>query len=98
MSLYWTKARIIRSIQLWHSEYGRPPVWRDWAKRSGLPGNYPVSTTVRMTFESWNAAIEEAGFDPQLDTHASKWKPKSAAERRRLRIQALHRALEKGER
>lgn len=98
MSLYWTKTRIIRAIQLWYEENGYPPVWRDWAKRKGLAADYPVSTTVRQTFGSWNAAIKEAGLMPQPDTHTSPRASKlTAADRRQLRIQALHRALKKEE-
>lgn len=100
MSPYWTKERIITSIQLWHKQHGHPPTWRDWSTRKGLPSDYPVSMTVSHVFGRWTEAIEAAGFTTvpqQVLVQEQRKRPATAAERRAARIEALRRAIEKEE-
>ena len=57
----WTDDEIIEAIQLFVKEHGKVPLMTDFLKSDG---KYPSHTTVIKQFDSWNKAIEAAGFSP----------------------------------
>jgi len=59
----WTQDTTIKAIRLFVEEHGRVPVSRDFQKSGG---KYPGATTVKKQFDSWNKALEAAGFSPNI--------------------------------
>lgn len=58
---YWTRDRIIESLQRWHAEHGKPPGQKDW-QRSG--DYWPSQTNVAKVFGTWGTAVVAAGYTP----------------------------------
>ena len=54
---YWTKWRIIRALDEWHSTNLRAPAAREWWTAGD---SHPSYWTVRAVFGSWKAALEAA--------------------------------------
>lgn len=72
----WTPEAIIEKVHEWVETYGRPPAAADWnpaqARRQGskpetierfLAGDWPQYSTAMRHFPSWNAMIEQAGYE-----------------------------------
>ena len=55
-----TKAGIILAIQKYYSSHNKVPTTRDFENNK----DYPVPSTVKNLFGSWNTAIAAAGFNP----------------------------------
>jgi hypothetical protein len=60
----WTREAVIEAIQEWEVKHGRPPIAREWHRRSELPDWCPTYKVVYSLFGKggWNKAIEAAGF------------------------------------
>jgi len=58
----WSREEMIAAIQAWARRHGRRPTHSDWNKAAP---DHPCSNQVAKRFGSWNAALDEAGFDPQ---------------------------------
>jgi hypothetical protein len=69
---YWTRERVIASLQRWANRRGRTPMLREWeiGNRPTSSGwtkprkDRPSAYTVRVVFGSWSAAIDAAGLPP----------------------------------
>jgi hypothetical protein len=55
----WDDLDVIRALQAWTSEYGRPPTWADWLRAAP---QHPSVTTVRAHFGTWAAGLAAAGL------------------------------------
>ena len=60
LKIVYSKDTLVRTIQEFVEEHGRIPAMREFK------GKYPAYSTVVDIFGSWNAAIEAAGFIPNL--------------------------------
>lgn len=61
----WSKDKIILFLQRYYKEYGKIPSYRDLD--SGLSKSvYPSTASLKKYFGSFNAAIEAAGFIPNI--------------------------------
>jgi hypothetical protein len=58
----WPREEVLAAVRDWHTRGGAPPALREW-RRAGP--THPSAATVQRIFGSWNAAIEEAGFEPR---------------------------------
>lgn len=77
---FWTQENVIKAIQRWAQEYGRPPTSVDWnaalSKNERGP-EYPASTTVQGehgAFKTWADAIEAAGFSRPKALYTGKYR------------------------
>ena len=59
----WNKTTILNSIKDFYSLNNRIPQIRDFEKTNG---KYPNRETVKDLFGTWNTAIQEAGFIPNV--------------------------------
>ncbi len=59
----WNKIDCINSIKDFHKRYNRIPQRRDFSKTDL---KYPNYSTVTKLFGSWNQAIIESGFQPEI--------------------------------
>jgi Homing endonuclease associated repeat len=69
---YWTRDRIVRALQLDARRRGRPPQTTDWESAHGRHW-WPQVQTVLHEFDSWRAALQCAGLDP--DSHCQNGHP-----------------------
>lgn len=85
----WTREVIILAIQTFVARYGTPPTAEDWnshqsrargradlADRFTRDGDYPATNVVQYHFDSWNAAIEAAGYEPRPVGHRGPGRPR----------------------
>lgn len=86
----WPRERVIESIQRWAAEKGAPPSYQQWLKSGGdqHPSMWTIVRGPNPVFESWQEALDAAGF--------GRWKRKQrlsreerAAIRRDFREQKL---------
>lgn len=63
LGIKYSKEEIIRLLKVFYYTEGRLPTTRDWLRKNDI---YPDFSTVIYHFGSWNAAIESAGFQPNL--------------------------------
>ena len=61
----WNKESIIEAVQQFYKENKRIPQFRNFEITKG---KYPGRSTVINHFQTWNKAIEAAGFTPNYDT------------------------------
>ena len=62
-SIKWSKDSIIQAIKSFYSKNNKIPAARDF---NNTNYEYPNTTTVKRHFGTWNAAIEAAGFPPNI--------------------------------
>jgi hypothetical protein len=58
-----SKQSILSQIKLFVEEHGRIPTTRDWIRKTD---KYPDFKTVIYHFGTWNIALEQAGFIPNI--------------------------------
>lgn len=82
---HWTPERIIEAIQRYAARYGYPPRGVDWLaggktwtaerERRWRSDRWPATTTVRHEFDTFNAAVIAAGFQPFDHDRDHDWGP-----------------------
>jgi hypothetical protein len=61
---FWTRERIVESIQRWADVHGGvPPLATEWKVRGAY---WPCTKTVQIRFGLWSTAIQAAGFEAPL--------------------------------